>query len=126
MLVVIIFMSFPAICLIYGWRRWGQAETRPVGDDWRAKLLIVGLCLATLSLLLTSGFLLQGFHSNGQSFAGPPPRHWVILNWLSTLAWTLVLLAAALGKGRSRRPLFLWYLSMPLAAWIVIEMGYRY
>src|SRR2546426_2880240 len=126
MLVVLILKGLPAICLIYGWRRWVQAETRPVADDWRAKLLAVGLCLATLSLLSTSGFLLQGFHPNGQSFAEAPPRHWVTLNWFSAFAWILALLAAVVGKGRSRRPLFLWCISMPLAAWIVIEMGYRY
>jgi len=95
-------------------------------DFWRAKLLTLGFYLATLSLVVTSGFLLQGFHSSGQSFAEPPPRHWVILNWISALAWVIVLLAAALGKGRLRRPLFLWCVIMPLAAWIVTEIGYRY
>lgn len=125
MFVVAIFMSLPAICLIYGWRVRGQLDPGPE-SGWRAKLLTLGLCLATLSLLVTSGFLFQGFDSNGQSFAGPPPRHWVILNWLSALAWTLAFLAAVLGKGRLRRPLFLWCVCMPLAAWIVIEMGYRY
>jgi len=124
MLIVTIFMSFPAICLIYGWRAW--AQSRPLQGAWREKILTLGLCLATLSLLVTSGFLFQGFHSDAQSFAEPPPRHWVILNWLSALTWTLALVAATLGKGRLRRPLFLWCLTMPLAAWIVIEMGYRY
>ncbi len=126
MLFVAIFMSLPAICLIYGWRVRYQLDAGLTEGGWRARLLTPGLCLATLSLVVTSGFLFQGFDPNGQSFAGPPPRHWVILNWLSALAWTLALLAAALGKGRSRRPLFLWCVCMPLAAWIVIEMGYRY
>ena len=126
MLFVAIFMGLPAICLIYGWRVRHQLDARPREGGWRAKLPTPGLCLGTLSLVVTSGFLFQGFHSNGQSFAGPPPRHWMILNWLSALAWTLALLAAALGKGRLRRPLFLWCVCMPLAAWIVIEMGYRY
>lgn len=126
MVVVAIFMSLPAICLIYGWRVWGQLDAGPVDGGWRAKLLTLGLCLATLSLFVTSGFLFQGFNSNAQSFAGPPPRHWVILNWLSALAWALALLATVLGKGRLRRPLFLWCVCMPLGALIVIEMGYMY
>src|SRR5712664_2672252 len=126
MLFVAIFMSLPAICLIYSWRVRYQLDAGPTESGWRARLLTLGLCLATLSLVVTSGFLFKGFDSSGQSFAGPPPRLWVILNWLSALAWTLTLLAAALGKGRLRRPLFLWCVCMPLAAWIVIEMGYRY
>jgi hypothetical protein len=108
MFFVAIFMSLPAICLIYGWRVRGQRDAGPMETGWRAKLLTLGLCLATLCLLVTSGFLFRGFDSNGQSFASPPPRHWAILNWLSALAWTLALLAAVLGNGRSRRPLFLW------------------
>jgi hypothetical protein len=102
MVVVAIFMSLPAICLIYGWRVWGQLESGPTESGWRAKLLTVGLYLATLSLPVTSGFLFQGFNSDAQSFAGPPPRHWVILNWLSTLAWTLAFLATVLGRGKLR------------------------
>jgi hypothetical protein len=126
MFVVAIFMSLPAICLIYGWRVRGQVDTGPMEGGWRAKLLTLGLYSATLSLLVTSGFLFQGFDSSAQSFASPPPRHWVILNWLSALAWTLALLATVFGKGRLRRALFLWCVCMPLAAWMVIEMGYRY
>jgi len=71
MLFVAIFMSLPAICLIYGWRVRDQLDAGSIEGGWRAKLLTLGLCLATLSLVVTSGFLFQGFHSNGQSFAGP-------------------------------------------------------
>src|SRR5258708_8102447 len=114
MFVVAIFMSLPAICLIYGWRVRGQPDAGRMESGWRAKLLRLGLCLATLSLLVTSGFLFQGFDSNGQSFAGPPPRHWLILNWLSALAWTLDFLPALLDNGMLRRPLFLWSIFIPL------------
>jgi len=121
MLFVAIFMSLPAICLNLRLASAVSTDGWAYGEWLAGKTSNAGLCLATLSLVVTSGFLFKGFDSSGQSFAGPPPRHWVILNWLSALAWTLTLLAAALGKGRLRRPLFLWCVCMPLAAWIVIE-----
>jgi len=68
----------------------------------------------------------SGFRSDAQSFAEPAPTPWRILNWLGVLAWGVTLLTTALGKGRLRLPLFLWCISVPLAAWIVIMMGYDY
>src|SRR5216683_4342780 len=118
-------MVIPAVCLIYGWRVRGQIGT-PMEGDRRLKLPTPGLWFATLSQLLTSGFLIQGFRSDAQSFAEPAPVYWAILNWVSVLAWGVALLTTALGKGRLRLALFLWVLSVPLAAWIVIMMGYDY
>jgi|SRR5216684_532974 len=118
-------MVIPAVCLIYGWRVRGQIGT-PMESDRRLKLPTLGLWFATLSQLLASGFLIQGFKSDEQSFAEPAPPYWAILNWVSVLFWYVALVSAALGKGRPRLPLFLWALSMPLAAWIVIMMGYDY
>jgi hypothetical protein len=122
LLFVTVVMALPASCLIYGWGQIGKLTQ----SDWRLMVPTPGLCFATVSQLLVSGFLIQGFRSDAQSFAEPAPLHWMILNWLSVLAWGVTLLATALGKGRLRLPLFLWGLSMPLAAWIVIMMGYDY
>ena len=122
---VTVAMGIPAICLIYGWRAWGQVRKAPAGD-WRVMLPTPGLWFATLSQFLASGFLIQGFRSDEQSFAEPATLYWAILNWVSVLSWGLALWTVALGKGRLRLPLFLWVLSMPLAAWIVIMMGYDY
>ena len=124
-LFVTFVMVIPATCLIYGWRARGQVGTL-VDGAWRLKLPTPGLWFATLSQLLTSGFLIQGFRSDEQSFAEPAPLFWAMLNWVSVLAWGVALVTTALGKGRLRLPLFLWVLSMPLAAWIVIMMGYDY
>jgi len=124
-LFVTFVMVIPTTCLIYGWRAWGQVGTL-VDGGWRLKLPTPGLWFATLSQLLTSEFLLQGFRSDEQSFAEPAPLFWAMLNWVSVLAWGVALVTTALGKGRLRLPLFLWVLSMPLAAWIVIMMGYDY
>ncbi len=124
-LVVTFVMGIPAICLIYGWRARGQVGT-VAETDWRLKVPTPGLWFATLSQLLASGFLIQGFRSDAQSFAEPAPTPWIILNWVSALAWAVALTTAALGKGRLRLPLFIWVLSMPLAAWVVIMMGYDY
>ena len=124
-LFVTFVMGIPAICLIYGWRAWGQTRKLPAGD-WRVMLPTPGLYFATLSQLLASGFLIQGFRSDAQSFAEPASFFWVGLNWVSVLTWGLALWAIALGKGRLRRPIFFCVLSMPLAAWVVIMMGYDY
>jgi hypothetical protein len=124
-LFVTVVMALPASCLSYGWREWGQTG-KLAQSDWRSVVPMPGLCFATVSQLLASGFLILGFHSDAQSFAEPAPTHWIIFNWLSVLAWGVTLLTSALGKGRLRLPLFLWSLSIPLAAWFVIMMGYDY
>jgi hypothetical protein len=123
---VAFFMAIPATCLIYAWRKWNQMRNAPAQQSWREKLPTVGLCLATLCLLLTSGFLFQGFHWGVQSFASPPPGFWLTLNWVSLLSWVLACLTIVLGKGKLRFPLFVWCLGMPLLAWFVITMGYMY
>jgi len=79
-----------------------------------------------MSQLLASGFLIQGFQSDAQSFAEPAPLYWVILNWLSVLSWSVALIVSAVGKGKIQLELFRWSLIMPLAAWIVFLMGYDY
>ena len=125
LLVVTFVMGIPAICLIYGWRVRGQSGAVSEGD-WRVKLPTPGLWFATLSQLLACGFLVQGFRSDSQSFAEPAPLHWAVLNWVSVLAWGMALSTTVLGKGRLRLPLVFWVLSTPLAAWVVIMMGYDY
>jgi hypothetical protein len=124
-LVVTIVMGIPAICLIYAWRVRCQAATVSQGN-WRLKLTTPGLWFATLSQLLACGFLIQGFRSDSQSFAEPAPLHWAVLNWVSVLGWGVALSTTAVGRGRARLSLFFWVLSRPLAAWVVIMLGYDY
>jgi hypothetical protein len=124
-LLVVTFVGILAICLICGWRVRGQSGAVSEGD-WRVKLPTPGLWFATLSQLLACGFLVQGFRSDSQSFAEPAPLHWAVLNWVSVLAWGIALSTTVLGKRRLRLPLVFWVLSMPLAAWVVIMMGYDY
>jgi hypothetical protein len=75
---VTLVMAVPAICLIYGWEAWGQARKLSAGD-WRAMLTTPGLCFATPSQLLTSGFLIEGLRSDAQSFSEAASFIWVIL-----------------------------------------------
>jgi len=124
-LFVTVGMGVPAICIIYGWRVRVQVGALMEGDQ-RLKSPKPGLWFAILSQLLASGFLIQGFRSDEQSFAEPAPLYWALLNWVSVLAWGVAFVTTVLAKGRLRLPLFLWVLSMPLAAWIVILMGYDY
>jgi hypothetical protein len=97
-LFVTVVMALPASCLIYGWREWGQTG-KLAQSDWRSMVPVPGLCFATVSQLLASGFLIQGFHSDGQSFAEPAPTHCIIFNCLSVLACGVTLLTSALAKG---------------------------
>jgi len=53
-------MAIPALCLIYAWYKWNLTRNAPAQHIWRDEFPKAGLLLATLSLLLTSGFLYQG------------------------------------------------------------------
>jgi hypothetical protein len=119
-LFVAFFMAVPAICLICAWGKWFQTRNAPAQQTWREELPKAGVILATLALLLTSGFLYQGFYPGTGAFSGPPPRVWLILNWISLVAWVLACFIAALGKGRLRPWLFLWCVTMPLFDWLAI------
>src|SRR2546423_4295736 len=121
-LFVTLVMGIPAISLIYCWRNWSQTRKVPT-TGWRTILPILGLYSATLSHFLVSGFLIHSFRGDAQSFVTPAPLFWIILNWISVLFWGVALSSAALGQGRLRLPLFLWNLSMPLAAWLVTMIG---
>jgi hypothetical protein len=84
-LFVTVVMALPASCLIYGWRAPGQIG-KLTQTDWRLMAPTPGLCFATVSQFLVSGFLIQGFRSDAQSFTEPAPTHWIIFNWLCVLA----------------------------------------
>ncbi len=119
-------MAVPALCLIYAWYKWHQSRNTPDQQGWREKLPIIGLFLATSCFLLTSGFLYQGHYPGRQAFSGPPPRIWLILNWISVVAWFLTSLTAALGKGKLRLSLTLWCLTLPLFDWMAIMSASTY
>jgi hypothetical protein len=124
--LVLIYFTFPIACLVYGWRVWVQRRNEPTASAWKSKLLTVGLCMASLISLSICGFILRGYNSHGQSFAQPPPLPWLRLNQLSTIAWLFVLLSVAIGKGKPRLPLFLWWFSFPLTALFIMFMGFIY
>jgi hypothetical protein len=56
-LFVTVVMALPASCLIYGWRERGQTG-KLAQSDWRSMVPMPGLCFATGSQLLASGFWL--------------------------------------------------------------------
>src|SRR5271156_791475 len=116
-------MAVPAACLIYGW--W-KSNNAPYSGNWREKLPNLGLPLASLSLLLTSGFLIRGWRWDEQSFADRPPVYWAALNWINIFAWAFVCFATLFGKGKLRQTLLAWCISLPLLAWIVFMMGFDY
>jgi len=120
---VAFFMAVPSACLIYGWQ---HAKREPDKEGWREELATIGLALATLCLALISGFLFQGYHPHGQSYATRASSLWLILNWVSVGTWALACLAVALGKGSLRLSLFIWCLAMPLFAYMAFMTGFTY
>jgi len=89
-------------------------------------MLRLALPFAFLSLLLTSGFLIREWRWDEQSFADRPPLYWAVLNWVNLVSWGLACGAALLGKGKLRKAVLLWCVSLPLLAYFVFMMGYNY
>src|SRR4249919_2267852 len=114
------FMVPPAACLIYGWWNLGDFSH---SVNWREKLLLVALPFATLSLLLISGFLIQGSIWDGQSFLQKPAPIWHVLNRISILSWIFVCCATLFGKGKLRKAFSVWCISLPLLTFLVFWMG---
>jgi hypothetical protein len=116
-----------AACLICGWISWRSRHRELQSKNWRIAALKVGLCSATVSQVLAFAFLLQGFHPDKQSFAEPQPLAWQFGNWITLITWLFALLTVVLGKkGAIRRPLLIWGFITPIAAWIVVMMGFDY
>jgi hypothetical protein len=120
------FMSPSAVCLYYALRAWSKLGTNSTTIGWQARLLMVGVVLASVCQLLVTAFLLTGFRSDGQSFATPVSLPWAIANWISLVSWVLALVTVAFGKGGMRRPLLIWSLVIPVASWIIVMMGWNY
>lgn len=89
-------------------------------------MLRLALPFAFLSLLLTSAFLIREWRWDEQSFTDRPPDYWAVLNLINLASWILVCCAAFLGKGRLRKAMLLWCVSLPLLAYFVFMMGYDY
>jgi hypothetical protein len=120
-------LMVPAVsCLIYAWRALRKNPADSGSTLTRAKLLAAAIYPAALSQILVLGFLLQGFHGDRQSFAGPAPPIWALANWITVFAWLFVVGAVAAGRGSARRPLFLWTVIAPVTAWLIFLMGYDY
>src|SRR5258708_29297953 len=120
------FMAVPAACLVWAWQRRKQDGSDLVAKGWRDRLPNAGLVFATFCMVLISGFLFQGHNPDGQSFASPAPHIWLVLNWVSMLAWAVACFATAIGKGKIRIPLLLWCLSMPAFSFAAAMSGYLY
>jgi hypothetical protein len=117
------FMSPSAACLIYAWRRFADFSGL---ITWREKLLHFALPVATLSLLLISGFLIQGWIWDGQSYIEAPTPTWHVLKRIGLLCWMFVCCASLLGKGKIRKPVLIWCISLPLLTLLVLWMGLLY
>lgn len=120
---VIAVCSPSAICLIFAWLRSKDSLEDASVQSWRATIAAAGLVLASVSQLLITAFLASGYHSQGQSFAQPAPRAWIVSNSMSVVAWAAVLLAAFLGTGKTKQALLYWAILMPLESGLIIMSG---
>src|SRR5260370_17120649 len=117
----------PAVaCLGYAWRGQLRNLHESKSREWRRRILTIAVRLATLSQLLVTGFLLQGFHGDRQSFVERVSLPWAIANWVTLLGWTFVVVAAAIGRGPAKCPLFIWVVIAPISAWFVVQMSWNY
>jgi hypothetical protein len=117
----------PAVASLgYAWRAHLKNLPEPKSSEWRTRILTIAVFLATLSQLLVTGFLLQGFHGDRQSFVERVSLPWAIANWVTLLGWTFAVVAAAIGQGSAKRPLIFWVLIAPISAWFVVQMGWNY
>ena len=122
-LLVAVSMAIPAACLVYGW--WKTSDASHV-QSWRNRLSKIGLLFASLSLLLTSAFLIRGWHWAEQSFGDRPPLYWLALNWFNVISWLFVCFTVVLGAGKLRKVLLIWCVSQPLLAYFALMMSYTY
>jgi hypothetical protein len=125
-LFILISMAPCMACLVFAWRSRLIASIEPSASKWRSTVLTVGIVPATVCQFLVLAFLIHGFHADEQSFAEPVSLPWAVLNWISVFTWASAAVSVLIGKGSLRRPLFLWSLIIPFAAYLVVMMGYDY
>jgi hypothetical protein len=117
----------PAVaCLLWAWRAHLKKTSNSASVTWRSGILSLAIYLATLGQIFVTSFLINGFHGDSQSFIEKVSLPWAIANWITVLSWTFVVIAAAIGQGRLKRPLLFWCLIAPLSAWFVVQMGWNY
>ena len=116
-------MAIPATCLIYA---WFTREKFSLLKSTREKLPYFGLYAASLSILLTSLFLGRLLYLDTPSPRKPPEAIWINLNWLSIFCWLSVFFMAAIGKGKLRLALFIWWITFPVFAGFLYLAIYSY
>ena len=107
-LLFLLAISPATVCLGYAWRGCLKDLSEFNSKRWRANLLMMAACSATLSQLLALGFLVHGFHANRQSFAEPASLPWAVANWASLAGWAFAVVGTLVGHGRAKRSLLLW------------------
>jgi hypothetical protein len=115
-LLFLLAISPAIVCLGYAWRGCLKDLSEFNSKGWRANILTMAACTATLSQFLALGFLLQGFHANRQSFAEPAPLPWAVANWVSLAGWAFAFVGTLVGQGRAKRSLLLWSVIHPVTA----------
>jgi hypothetical protein len=120
------FMVPSAMCLYYAWRACAKLRMDSNKEEWRERSLIVAVLLASLSQLLVTAFLIQGYHLEGQSYATRVSLPWLVVNLTSLLSWLIAFFLVILGKGGVRRPLLIWCFVMPMTSCFIFMSGYTY
>ena len=110
-MLALIILNLPAmLCLGFSWKFAMRPQIGGFRQDWRRSVCFYGLIAATLGLALDLAFLAHGYTENPY-FLGPPIGVWLIVGRTNGVVWVLSVLAAALGRGKARLPLFLYCLT---------------
>jgi hypothetical protein len=123
---VLAVMALPVSCLGWAWHVHLDKRSKELKAGLRQKLSAIGIYCASLSQFLMLFFLLQGFHGDRQSFTEPATSPWVVGNWVALICWVFVLCVVVVGRGALKRALLVWIVTAPVAAWLVVMMGYDY
>jgi hypothetical protein len=122
----IAFIVLPVGALADTFRSRLSRRTKIELPKWRSNALSVGMWLAALAQVFVLAFLIQGFHPDRQSFGKAAPMIWREINSISLFSWILVVAAVALGKGLGKRSLVAWIVTLPLAVYIIVMIGFHH
>jgi len=104
--LVMVFLIPAAVSVLFSWRAWRSAPDRFPLPSWRSRFAFCGLIAATVGYLLETAYMIRGYAYS--YLPGPLSQLWLVMGWTVVLTWIISILAALLGKGRVRLPLFIY------------------
>jgi hypothetical protein len=119
-LLVVVFLIPAAVSVIFGWRAWSSSPNPFPLPCWRSWFTFCGLIAATIGFLLETSYLIRDYAYSHLS--GPLSQLWLAMAWTAVLTWIISLLAAVLGKGRVRLPLFFFVVTSFVGIYLFLNL----